>query len=184
MTQEDDAPALTPANKTLIGSMTCGDVQPGYFHSLSLCSYTSLWFSRLSFLYLVSSFTPLFSSLCTFLPVVCHLPPFAPRLIYLSVQQLLFITTRAFFSLHLTLIISLSPSVWASLALQKTRKRQVGWKRGKENAAVITLSLHLRKAKYLNYKRVKEERSQEGGRNDEAEEKESEWQVRELLKCL
>lgn len=30
-------------------------------------------------------------------------------------------------------------------------------KRGKENAAVITLSLHLRKAKYLNYKRVKEE---------------------------
>lgn len=33
MTQEDDVAALPPANKTLIGSVTCGDVQPGYFHS-------------------------------------------------------------------------------------------------------------------------------------------------------
>lgn len=54
-------------------------------------------------------------------------------------------------------------------------------KRGKENAAVITLSLHLRKAKYLNYNRVKEEARRV---EEMTEEKESEWQVRELLKCL
>lgn len=61
--------------------------------------------------------------------------------------------------------VSLFLSHTQSLSLSRRPEQENERQQRKENPSIITLSLHLRKAKYLNCKPVKKGSSQQGGRN-------------------